>query len=228
MVCGRAWEALYDVASDRADVHKAMLDRLRDPSVPPVERAGALLGLSSEAGDALREHTIALYDLQETRASALRAMWHSFDRGFADYLRRHLDDDDLEVRRQAIAGAGYLGLYSEVSRIQKYFEDEDLRADALFAYALAVPAEISRGRIRALFRRIDATAGPLSLDEKELVEAALDQRLAMHGLDPVFAETEWGDEDEKEEEPVKPSPKVGRNDPCPCGSGKKYKKCCGG
>ena len=24
------------------------------------------------------------------------------------------------------------------------------------------------------------------------------------------------------------SPKVGRNDPCPCGSGKKYKKCCGG
>ncbi|HEX4794775.1 MAG TPA: SEC-C metal-binding domain-containing protein [Humisphaera sp.] len=24
-----------------------------------------------------------------------------------------------------------------------------------------------------------------------------------------------------------PTPKVGRNDPCPCGSGKKYKKCCG-
>jgi uncharacterized protein YecA (UPF0149 family) len=22
--------------------------------------------------------------------------------------------------------------------------------------------------------------------------------------------------------------KTGRNDPCPCGSGKKYKKCCGG
>jgi uncharacterized protein YecA (UPF0149 family) len=26
---------------------------------------------------------------------------------------------------------------------------------------------------------------------------------------------------------VEHSPKVGRNDPCPCGSGKKYKKCCG-
>ena len=25
----------------------------------------------------------------------------------------------------------------------------------------------------------------------------------------------------------KSSPKVGRNDPCHCGSGKKYKKCCG-
>ncbi len=27
---------------------------------------------------------------------------------------------------------------------------------------------------------------------------------------------------------VRAAPKVGRNDPCPCGSGKKVKKCCGG
>jgi len=27
--------------------------------------------------------------------------------------------------------------------------------------------------------------------------------------------------------PVRTGPKVGRNDPCPCGSGKKYKHCCG-
>ncbi|MBQ4347646.1 MAG: SEC-C domain-containing protein [Firmicutes bacterium] len=26
---------------------------------------------------------------------------------------------------------------------------------------------------------------------------------------------------------VSEAPKIGRNDPCPCGSGKKYKKCCG-
>jgi len=26
---------------------------------------------------------------------------------------------------------------------------------------------------------------------------------------------------------VRSGEKVGRNDPCPCGSGKKYKKCCG-
>jgi uncharacterized protein len=29
-------------------------------------------------------------------------------------------------------------------------------------------------------------------------------------------------------EPRRSTMKVGRNDPCPCGSGKKYKKCCGG
>jgi preprotein translocase subunit SecA len=27
--------------------------------------------------------------------------------------------------------------------------------------------------------------------------------------------------------PVRTGAKIGRNDPCPCGSGKKYKKCCG-
>ena len=29
-------------------------------------------------------------------------------------------------------------------------------------------------------------------------------------------------------EPRRKATKVGRNDPCPCGSGKKYKRCCGG
>jgi len=32
---------------------------------------------------------------------------------------------------------------------------------------------------------------------------------------------------ERVAEPVRKGPKVGRNDPCPCGSGKKYKHCCG-
>jgi uncharacterized protein len=29
-------------------------------------------------------------------------------------------------------------------------------------------------------------------------------------------------------EPRRTAPKVGRNEPCSCGSGKKYKRCCGG
>ena len=32
---------------------------------------------------------------------------------------------------------------------------------------------------------------------------------------------------EKSSHTVVKAPKIGRNDPCPCGSGKKYKKCCG-
>jgi len=37
-----------------------------------------------------------------------------------------------------------------------------------------------------------------------------------------------GDEGQQKKKPVRRSgEKIGRNDPCPCGSGKKYKKCCG-
>ena len=41
--------------------------------------------------------------------------------------------------------------------------------------------------------------------------------------DPV---TTSGDGTDKKM-PVRAGKKIGRNDPCPCGSGKKYKKCCG-
>jgi hypothetical protein len=45
-------------------------------------------------------------------------------------------------------------------------------------------------------------------------------------------EPEVDEVDEEAEAPpqlpyIRETPKVGRNDPCPCGSGKKYKKCCG-
>jgi uncharacterized protein len=37
----------------------------------------------------------------------------------------------------------------------------------------------------------------------------------------------WRDRGYAPREPIRKSPEPGRNDPCPCGSGKKYKKCCG-
>jgi len=42
------------------------------------------------------------------------------------------------------------------------------------------------------------------------------------GCNAMNPSPEYGFEPE-----VRSEPKVGRNDPCPCGSGKKYKKCCG-
>jgi len=39
--------------------------------------------------------------------------------------------------------------------------------------------------------------------------------------------TEATEEIARTRTPVRAMPKVGRNDPCPCGSGKKYKHCCG-
>jgi preprotein translocase subunit SecA len=36
-----------------------------------------------------------------------------------------------------------------------------------------------------------------------------------------------GEGGDNKQQPVRKKKKIGRNDPCPCGSGKKYKKCCG-
>lgn len=49
-----------------------------------------------------------------------------------------------------------------------------------------------------------------------------------HGTDDD--DFEWEPIDEDDSTPTPPTvslPKVGRNEPCPCGSGKKYKHCCG-
>jgi uncharacterized protein len=43
----------------------------------------------------------------------------------------------------------------------------------------------------------------------------------------ALEEEELDEDDYYPETYVRPEPKVGRNDPCPCGSGKKFKKCCG-
>ncbi len=43
----------------------------------------------------------------------------------------------------------------------------------------------------------------------------------------VVSEAAAAAEAQAKARPVRTGPKVGRNDPCPCGSGKKYKACCG-
>ena len=58
-------------------------------------------------------------------------------------------------------------------------------------------------------------------EERQQVEDRLATAQASHG----------GDVEDAEAKPVKKAPvraeHIGRNDPCPCGSGKKYKNCCG-
>lgn len=222
-VRARCWEAL-ETAADQPAVRRELLQRFQAPDTTPEERAGIAIALSSKAGEPeIRAGVLALYELPETRAKALETMWRSLDQGFRDYFPRHLEDADQEIKQQALWGIGYLGIGSEAGRIEKLFEHEELRADALFAYALSVPAEISRGRIKGLFQRIESLAKGLSEVEEALVQVALDERLAMHGFDPVFSPAG----DDKPEDAPQQAGKVGRNDPCPCGSGQKYKKCCG-
>lgn len=46
-------------------------------------------------------------------------------------------------------------------------------------------------------------------------------------IDGEYPQQETVEIPESAQQPVVNLDKVGRNDPCPCGSGKKFKKCCG-
>jgi HEAT repeat protein len=228
-VRGRAWESLAD-ASGEDPTREAMLAILRDASKPVEERGGVAVGLYPAADrDDVRVALEAFYEEGGVaRAKALESMWRSLYKPYAKYFAPHLDDKDIGVLRQALRGAGYFRLTRFADKIATYFDGEgdleDLRDDALFAYALAMPGETTRGRARGMLRKVDSLTR-LAPDEIQLVMFAIDERLRLHGLDAVF-ESESEVEEDEAEAPVAAG-KPGRNDPCPCGSGKKYKKCCG-
>ena len=50
--------------------------------------------------------------------------------------------------------------------------------------------------------------------------------IARQGGDPLKAVGAYTRSKGFVDQMIRQEPKIGRNDPCPCGSGKKYKKCC--
>ena len=68
------------------------------------------------------------------------------------------------------------------------------------------------------------------IEQKRREEAERQQLAFQHAQASALpeAEQESAQQAEVPQQPmVRDTPKVGRNDPCPCGSGKKYKQCCG-
>ncbi|MBE6106055.1 preprotein translocase subunit SecA [Anaerovibrio lipolyticus] len=61
-------------------------------------------------------------------------------------------------------------------------------------------------------------------EQQRAMEEQAKQRLAQAKSSHASAE---GDQEPAKKQPVVKGEKIGRNDPCPCGSGKKYKNCCG-
>jgi HEAT repeat protein len=188
MVRARAWESLADMSDEAPDVVEAMLHIMRDPNTPLAEQAGVLVGLSPEADrNEVRGAMEELYRHPPFRAKALEAMWRSMHPSFKDHFAKHLKDGDLETRRNAIWGVGYHGVRSELDKLRGFFGDEDLRTDALFAYALIIPGDISPSRMKSMLHRIEKDATGLTEEEELLVMAALDERLALSGKKPYFA-----------------------------------------
>ena len=64
---------------------------------------------------------------------------------------------------------------------------------------------------------------------KNMVAAKADWLYELPQWKEIYSEKELKKfyKEQKEPTTIRKEKKIGRNDPCPCGSGKKYKKCCG-
>ena len=64
---------------------------------------------------------------------------------------------------------------------------------------------------------------------KNMVDAKAEWLYELPQWDNIFSEEKRKElyKEQKNSGTIRKEKKVGRNDPCPCGSGKKYKKCCG-
>ena len=77
------------------------------------------------------------------------------------------------------------------------------------------------------------TVVSLAFDKEKLytnmVAAKADWLYELPQWDNIFSEEKRKElyKEQKASGTIRKEKKIGRNDPCPCGSGKKYKKCCG-
>lgn len=138
-----------------------------------------------------------------------------------------------------------------IPREQKIYEDiignkkTELKGTvAELAETYNVPAPYIVGFIDGLNETQETPFELEKLDETTEVTIKIDfvklyKKMVEYKADHLYSLPQWSnvfDEDEltklyKEQKKsttiVHDGPKIGRNDPCPCGSGKKYKKCCG-
>lgn len=77
----------------------------------------------------------------------------------------------------------------------------------------------------AMFEELIATIQEETI--KALFHASIRTETEHKSVAVVKNESHLGSGNQKPAKTFKSDKKVGRNDPCPCGSGKKYKKCCG-
>ncbi|MBN1780896.1 SEC-C domain-containing protein [bacterium] len=85
--------------------------------------------------------------------------------------------------------------------------------------------------LRFVFRAPFQIQGAPAMEVQEQVPARMDMVHA-DSTGMAFAQESVSGEENRsvpagKPQPVHAEPKVGRNDPCPCGSGKKYKHCHG-
>ncbi|MCC8123557.1 MAG: preprotein translocase subunit SecA [Oscillospiraceae bacterium] len=96
---------------------------------------------------------------------------------------------------------------------------------ALRAYAQTDPKVEYKREGYDMFERMIAAIQDETIRRIFIVRVQVGSTVKRERVAQVTGES--GGDDTVKKQPVKKGEKPGRNDPCPCGSGKKYKKCCG-
>jgi len=142
-----------------------------------------------------------------------------------DAWKEHLRAmDDL---RHSVQTAGYeqkdpLVIYKiEAFAAFKQMDDNVNKDIVSFLCHCAIPAEQNQGPIRE-GREQKTDMSKMKVRKDELVSAGGNNGAIVDEGRDYYEPSEAA-----KPEPIKVGPKIGRNDPCPCGSGKKYKNCHG-
>ena len=109
---------------------------------------------------------------------------------------------------------------------------QDQIASLMYHVSIITPEQQQEAAAKqAAAQQPDAQETPASEQDKAKMEAIIKKQKSQLQDHLQNAQASHGDEvsaAEVKKKPVtKDGKKVGRNDPCPCGSGKKYKNCCG-
>jgi len=151
------------------------------------------------------------------RALEKHVMLTVLDQSWKEHLAR------MDYLRQGI----YLRGYAQKQPKQEYKKEAfELFSDMLENVKREVVTLLARVRIRS-----DEEVQALEAAERQQVEARLSQSQFQHQDAGSYSADEEAAQVEAVQQGVNPlqrdEPKIGRNDPCPCGSGKKYKHCHG-
>jgi preprotein translocase subunit SecA len=209
----------WDFEGARTDLEGLLLAPFEMPDIPEDEVADLDAVIDSFRARGLeafemRKSTIP----QEIEKDFLRMiMLQSIDDKWMDHLY------ELDYLREGI----YLRSYAQKDPLIEYKQE----AFQMFSDMLA---EIDRSILWALFRarfKVEGAerrrGGPGTGVAVHQVASAYAGGGAGQTAQPQAQGPEGPAPAESVRKPVRTAEKVGRNDPCPCGSGKKYKKCCG-
>lgn len=147
-----------------------------------------------------------------------------------DSKKKHMSEFPMEIQ-ETMYQACCFGSREDMEMLLQYQAKEKIMSEeflCILAQAHITCCEFDKGE--KLIRKLENSSQRGKKAANALNERLQDGWDAMDDED--FAEFSPWYFQETDSQPVlqpyvRETPKIGRNDPCPCGSGKKYKKCCG-